>query len=101
LTVLANSTSARLQKRYEYTLAQLIQRQSQSSFGWRHAENPPAARSGARRHCKALEPKPAGRLCGDIGFYEDTDTCIGVPHFPATQYLRTRGIKPEKLCPAL
>jgi CRP-like cAMP-binding protein len=28
-------------------------------------------------------------------FYEDTDTRIGVPHFLATQYLRTKGIKPQ------
>jgi nitroreductase len=34
-------------------------------------------------------------LCSHIGFYEDTDTRIGVPHFLATQYLRTKGIKPQ------
>ena len=34
-------------------------------------------------------------LCSDIGFCEDTDTRIGVRHFLATQYLRTKGIKPQ------
>ena len=28
-------------------------------------------------------------------FHEDTDTRIGVSHFLATQYLRTKGIKPQ------
>jgi len=40
-----------------------------------------AARSGWRRN--------------DIAFYGDTDTSIGVPHYLATQYLRTKGIKPQ------
>jgi hypothetical protein len=32
-------------------------------------------------------------LCGDIGFYDNTDTCISFLHFLSTQYLRTKGIK--------
>ena len=48
---------------------------------WRPVGSHAAARSGARR--------------SDIGFYEDTDTCIGVPHYLATQYLRPKSIKPQ------
>src|SRR5262249_50155889 len=57
----------------------------------RRPEAAPAA------HCKAPRARTELRrtLCSDIGFYEDTDTCIGVPHFLATQYLRTKGIKPQ------
>jgi hypothetical protein len=34
-------------------------------------------------------------LRSDIGFYHDTDTCIAVPHFLATQYLRPKDFKPQ------
>jgi len=55
------------------------------------------------RHCAPRESPLANsaderqsvRNAREIGFYEDTDTCIGVPHFLATQYLRTKGFKPQ------
>src|SRR5262245_65782346 len=36
-------------------------------------------------HCKTLALE-----ANSAGFYEDTDSCIGVPHFLATQCLRTK-----------
>jgi hypothetical protein len=38
-----------------------------------------------------------GARRSDIGFCEDTDTCVGVgvPHYLATQYLRPKTIKPQ------
>jgi hypothetical protein len=41
------------------------------------------------------DPKRRAARRSDIGFYEDRDACIGVPHFLATQYLRTKDIKPQ------
>jgi hypothetical protein len=56
-----------------------------------------AARSGARRPLQGPRARTElpRTLCSDIGFYEDTDTRIGVPHFLATQCLRTKVIKPQ------
>jgi hypothetical protein len=37
---------------------------------------------------------PSGARHSDIGFYEDTDTCIGYPRYLATRYLLPKSIKP-------
>ena len=49
-------------------------------------DRPEAARAA---HCKTPRARTGLRktLCIGIGFYEDTDTCIGVPHFLAMRYL--------------
>ncbi len=61
------------------------------------ARRPEAARRPLRGPCARTELRRT--LCSDIGIYEDTDTCIGVPHFLATRYLRRTGITPHSQFP--
>jgi hypothetical protein len=41
------------------------------------------------------DPGASGARRSDTGFYEDADTCIGIPHYLTTQYLRPKSIKPS------